>query len=138
MSWLLSSLAFYLFIQVPEVGLHFVEIKGEKFKVELAANMKDWAKGLMHREKLGPREGMLFISTTEKHRNFWMKNTYISLDIVFLSADKKIVHIARNTKPLSERLIPSKKPAQYILEVRAGTAAELGWEEGDSVSFDLN
>lgn len=101
--------------------------------LEAAVKSAEWQKGLMNRESLAAKEGMIFIGTEERYRSFWMKNTYIPLDIIFLDKDFKIVHIAKNTTPLSEASISSLAPAQYIVELNAGSADDLAWKVGDQL-----
>lgn len=101
--------------------------------LEVAAKSAEWQKGLMNRESLAALEGMIFLGTEERYRSFWMKNTYIPLDIIFLDKDFKIVHIAKNTTPLSEASISSLAPAQYIVELNAGSADDLAWKVGDQL-----
>lgn len=112
-----------------------VKIGDILFQVEVVKTPREWEKGLMFREKLGDREGMLFYGTDEIKRTFWMKNTPLSLDIIFISKALRIVHIASETTPLSEKTIPSEKPAQYILEIKGGRAHALGIKPGDAVTF---
>lgn len=92
-------------------------------------------RGLMYREKLGLNEGMLFVGERERPQSFWMKNTLISLDIIFISKARRIVSIGQNAKPLSEDLIPSDGPAQYVLEILGGQAKALKFKAGDAVEF---
>ncbi|MBI2463698.1 DUF192 domain-containing protein [Candidatus Peregrinibacteria bacterium] len=105
---------------------------------EVADTSEKRAKGLMYRENLPDEMGMLFIFEEAGIRNFWMKNTLIPLDIIFLSSDKKIVGISNNVQPCSDDFCPyisSEEPAQYVLEVRGGFAAENSIEVGDTVQF---
>jgi hypothetical protein len=138
-SWLLvGSFIFWggdLQAKPPLKSSPQVEIRNQKFTVELARSPEEWRRGLMFRDHLGSREGMLFISNTERPQSFWMKNTPLSLDIIFISSDRRIVAIARETQPLSEKPILSGLPAQFVLEVRAGTARALKWSIGDRVEF---
>jgi len=113
----------------------FIRVKEEYIQVELAIEPQEWARGLMYREKLGDHEGMLFISDHEEPRSFWMKNTLIPLDIIFISADREVVRIAERTVPLSEEGIPSGEPAQYVLEIKGGQASNLGIHIGDKLEF---
>lgn len=117
----------------------FVQVKGEKIQVELARSSQEWAKGLMFRKELGDRQGMFFVGSTQRPLSFWMKNTYVSLDIIYIDKNLKVVSIAENTKPLSEDPIPSEGPATHVLEVKAGVAKELGLKKGDSIKvlFEL-
>jgi len=90
------------------------------------------AKGLMYRkEPLGPNTAGLFIYNKPEMRSFWMKNTYIPLDIVFLDENGEIVGIHLNAKPESEESIESPAPAQYVIELDAGEASALALREGD-------
>jgi uncharacterized membrane protein (UPF0127 family) len=90
------------------------------------------AKGLMHRkEPLGPNAAGLFIYDKPEMRSFWMKNTYIPLDIVFLDENGEIVGIHLNAKPESEESIESPAPAQYVIELDAGQASALALRVGD-------
>jgi uncharacterized membrane protein (UPF0127 family) len=107
------------------------------FSVELAANDEDRTRGLMYRKELPEGRGMLFDFKTEQPVEFWMRNTYVSLDIIFIRGDGRILRIAENTEPLSERLIPSGGPVRGVLEVVAGTARKLGVAPGDKVAHPI-
>jgi uncharacterized membrane protein (UPF0127 family) len=108
-----------------------------QFTVEVALTEADKAHGLMYRRDLPEGRGMLFDFFREGTLSFWMKDTYVSLDIIFIRADGRIRRIAANTTPLSERLIPSGGPVRAVLEVRAGTAARLGIVPGDRVVYPI-
>ncbi|NWG45970.1 MAG: DUF192 domain-containing protein [Alphaproteobacteria bacterium] len=101
--------------------------------VEVADTPETRSRGLMWRRSLVPDRGMLFEFEAERPLSFWMKNTYIPLDIVFIAADGRVVHIARATVPHSLEPIPSGAPAAGVLEVSAGTADRLGLAPGDRV-----
>jgi uncharacterized protein len=103
------------------------------FQVEVASDDKARERGLMFRTSLAPDAGMLFDFRGEGYRNFWMKNTPLSLDIVFIRADGTISTIAANTMPYSEAPIPSSEPVQAVLEINGGRAAELGIAPGAKV-----
>ncbi|MEO9528664.1 DUF192 domain-containing protein [Roseibium sp.] len=105
-----------------------------RFQVEVAASDRERAMGLMFREEMGPDTGMLFVFESEDQRYFWMKNTPLPLDIIFIGADGAIVSIAAGTTPFSTDTIPSGKPARFVLELNAGRAAELGIKAGDTAS----
>ena len=116
-------------------GKPYVEIKGNAFQVEIARSSNEWQKGLMFRERLGPREGMFFWGAHERPQSFWMKNTLVPLDIIYISKDLKIVSIQKNAVPLSEKSLPSLGPATHVLEVVAGTSDHLGFKPGDKVEL---
>jgi uncharacterized membrane protein (UPF0127 family) len=107
------------------------------FLVEVALTEADQARGLMFRRELSMGTGMLFGFVRDREAGFWMKNTYVSLDLIFIRADGRILRIAANAKPLSERLIPSRGPVRGVLEVLAGTAARLNIAPGDRVVHPL-
>ncbi|HYC64365.1 MAG TPA: DUF192 domain-containing protein [Reyranellaceae bacterium] len=104
-----------------------------KFDVELALNDEQRARGLMFREKLGPYEGMLFDFQREQPVSFWMKNTLIPLDMIFIAADGTIRHIHANAVPKSEETIPSTHPVRGVLEINGGSSRLLGIKPGDKV-----
>ncbi len=108
--------------------------KEHVFTVEVASNDIERGRGLMYRTEMAEDAGMLFVFEGEGDRYFWMKDTPLSLDIIFLSADGTIVRVADNTTPFSEKIIPSRAPAKYVLEVLAGTSKRLGFAEGDKVA----
>ena len=105
----------------------------ERFDVEIANSPEERAKGLMFRESLGTREGMLFEFDELRPVAFWMKNTLIPLDMLFLGPDGTIVGIAAQTEPLSEKPIGSPMPVKAVLELPGGTAEALGIAVGDRV-----
>lgn len=103
------------------------------FMVEIADTDADRAQGLMYRRHLAADHGMLFDFGKAETVTMWMQNTYIALDMIFIRADGSIARIARNTEPLSTRVISSGEPVPFVLEVVAGTASRLGLEPGDRV-----
>jgi uncharacterized membrane protein (UPF0127 family) len=107
------------------------------FTVEVVATDEERAKGLMFRRELPEGRGMLFDFRRERPVAFWMKNTYVPLDMIFIRADGRILRIAENTEPMSESLVPSGGPVLGVLEVIAGTAKKLGIEPGDRVSYPI-
>jgi hypothetical protein len=104
------------------------------FAVELATTDAERARGLMFRKDLPEGRGMLFDFEHDAPVTFWMHNTYISLDMIFIRGDGRILSIAENTKPMSDRLIPSGGPVRAVLEVIAGTAQKFGIAPGDHVA----
>lgn len=101
------------------------------FQVEIADTEAERAQGLMYRRSMGPDDGMLFDFQSEKQNYFWMKNTYIPLDMLFISQDGTIAAIASDTTPLSEDPVGPGVPTLAVLELNAGRAAELGIRPGD-------
>jgi len=87
----------------------------------------------MFRKKLGSREGMLFFYEREQHISMWMRNTYISLDMIFINADGSVHRIQENTEPFSEEVILSGDTVLAVLEVSAGISREIGLRPGDSI-----
>ncbi len=108
--------------------------KTHEFTVEVAVTAPERSRGLMFREEMAADHGMLFIFEQEGDRYFWMKNTPLPLDIIYIDAAGRIVSIAADTTPFSEQTIPSGAPAKYVLELNAGTSAESGIKVGDTVS----
>ena len=104
-----------------------------RFRAELADTKELQARGLMHRTELGPDDAMLFPSEQPTARSFWMKNTPISLDIIFIGLDGRISNIAAMAEPYSEEQIYSIGSASAVLEIAGGRAAELGIAPGDRV-----
>jgi uncharacterized membrane protein (UPF0127 family) len=109
--------------------------KSHAFRVELAQTVDQQQKGLMFRTAMGADEGMLFPSPTPEPRSFWMKNTVIPLDIVFIGPDHLISNIAASAVPYSLDPIPSSGPAIAVLELNGGRTAELGIEPGARVTW---
>lgn len=107
------------------------------FTVEVAADPKSQERGLMFRTAMAPDAGMLFDFHTPSLQTFWMKNTPLSLDMLFIRADGTISTIAANTIPYSEDLIPSSEPVRAVLEINGGRAAALGIEPGEKVHADI-
>lgn len=108
-----------------------------KFDIELALDDAQRARGLMFREKLGPYDGMLFDFHQEAPVSFWMKNTLIPLDMVFIAADGTIRHVHANAVPLSTDTIPSEFPVRGVLEINGGSARLLGIKPGDKVKHAI-
>ena len=107
----------------------------EKLTIEIADNEAETTQGLMYRRTMPDSCGMVFIFGDSQPRNFWMKNTYLPLDILFLDESKKIVTIQANRTPFSEEQIPSFEDAKYVLEVNAGYCKRKGIEKGDLVKW---
>ena len=112
---------------VTRTGVH-------AFSVELATNAAERAVGLMNRKELPEGRGMLFDFHDDQPVQFWMHNTYIPLDMIFIAGDGRVVRVAENAKPMSDDLIPSGRPVRAVLEVIGGTARKFGIAPGDRVS----
>jgi len=119
--------------------LTFISAKGKIISgidIELADNESAHAMGLMFRTKMEEKQGMLFIFQTEEEHSFWMKNTIIPLDIIFLNAKKEIIKIHKSTAPYQEEPgYESGKPAMYVIEVNAGYCDKFNIEEGCKINF---
>ena|SRR5690242_11785861 len=107
------------------------------FTVEIADTEAAREKGLMYRRALPEGTGMLFDFHQEQEVAFWMQNTYIPLDMIFIRGDGRILRIAENTEPMSTRQIPSGGPVRAVLEVIAGTSRKLGIAPGDRVAHPI-
>ena len=107
------------------------------FAVEIADTEEARAKGLMFRKSLPEGQGMLFDFHKEQEVGFWMQNTYIPLDMIFIRRNGTISRIAENTQPLSTKIVPSGGPVLAVLEVAGGTARKLGIAPGDKVAFPI-
>ncbi len=105
------------------------------FNVEVARTREEMARGLMNRTELAADAGMVFLFEDEDYRSFWMKNTLIPLDIIFIGKDGLIRHIHPMALPLDETSIPSGAPAAAVLEINGGKAQELGIAVGDKVTY---
>lgn len=107
----------------------------QRINVELARTAEEQAKGLMFRTSLAPDAGMLFEFGSDSPRSFWMKNTVIPLDMIFIRSTGEIVAIRENAVPYSLKPIAPPEPAAHVLEVNAGTSKRLGLKIGDHVSI---
>lgn len=106
-----------------------------KIDIEVADKDSSRIKGLMYRTKMDENQGMLFIFPKEEIQSFWMKNTYISLDIIYVNNEKEIVKIYKNTIPRSVNSLPSEKKSQYVVEVNGGYTDRYNIKEGDKINF---
>lgn len=106
------------------------------FRLEVADTEGAREKGLMYRRSLDKDRGMLFVFPVEEVQHFWMKNTYIPLDMVFISKDLTVVGVAENARPLTETLVWVPAPSQYVVELNAYTARARGIHKGTKVRFD--
>lgn len=106
-----------------------------KLDVELAVTPADQAKGLMFRKSMDDNAGMFFLFEMDETRHFWMRNTLIPLDMIFIDNKFVVVDIHRNAQPLDETVISSRKPARYVLEVNAGKADRCHIKNGSKVKL---
>lgn len=107
--------------------------------VEIAADDENRAQGLMYRDQLRPGTGMLFLFAEEGEYPFWMKNTRIALDMIWIDSNKRIAHIAHDVPPCQIEDCPSYPPhaqARYVLEVAGGVAKQHGLKDGDVLKFE--
>ncbi|NRD90262.1 DUF192 domain-containing protein [Sphingopyxis sp. BSNA05] len=128
-------------LPVSEAGLRQVPLSvrtadgRHNFVVEVAESGAEQAQGLMFRTRLAPDKGMIFPFPQDRIASFWMKNTVIPLDIIFVRRDGTIESIAANTPPYSLESVRSNEPVGAVLEIAAGRAAELGIGPGDTVTW---
>ena len=109
--------------------------KTHAFVVEVARSPDQQEQGLMFRQSLGDSAGMIFPYDPPQVASFWMKNTLIPLDMIFIRQDGTIATIAENTVPMSLELVPSVEPVVAVLEIAGGRSAELGIKAGDKVNW---
>ncbi len=118
------------------IPLTITTLKGpHAFRVEVARTPAEQAKGLMFRTEMGPDEGMLFPYATPQVLSFWMKNTVLSLDLVFIDEQHRIINIAENAVPYSEQSILSAAPGVAVLELNGGRTRQLGIVAGNKVDW---
>lgn len=130
----LNNKAAYSFTKEGE--LSFTDNKGDsiaQIDVEIADDDEQRSTGLMFRDKMSENQGMLFLFDSEIPQAFWMKNTILPLDIIFVNAKMEIVKIHKNAEPYSEKSLPSEKPSQFVVEVNAGYCEKFGIKEGDKI-----
>ena len=118
---------------------HWVELNGQRFEVEVADDDSERARGLMFRDTMDADRGMLFIHEREMPLAYWMKNTKLSLDILYFDNERKLVSQQRDVPPCSSGNrcppYPSDEPARYVLELNAGQAAKMDLKDGTELSF---
>jgi uncharacterized protein len=141
-AWLAAAaLCFIALAPAQAAGHATIEIVSgsgvHAFDVQLATNDAERERGLMFVKSLPEGQGMLFDFKRDQPVSFWMHNTYIPLDMLFIAGDGRVMHIAENAKPLSDALIPSQYPVRAVLEVIGGTVEKLGIKTGDRVSGSI-
>ena len=125
-------------LKVSEVGTVIIEAAGRtaRVKAEVVRSFEDQRKGLMHRKALCASCGMLFIYPRQENHTFWMKNTFIALDMIFVSDEKRVVGAVENAEPLSEESLSVDKPSRFILEVNGGFVKKHGVKVGAMVRWE--
>lgn len=116
-------------------------VSGEKthvFNVDIAATTQEKMQGLMFVESLPEDRGMLFVETTPRVVSMWMKNTLIALDMLFVGADGRIVHIEHRAKPQTLRTRTAGVPVMAVLELAGGVAETYGIKEGDRLTWQIS
>lgn len=140
----LTALLLLLALLLPLAGCatdagRWVELRGERYAVEVAADDAARTRGLMFRDSMPSGNGMLFIHDREEPQAYWMKNTRIALDILYFDAQRRLVSQQRDVPPctLGDGCppYPSSGPALYVLELNAGEARRIGLEDGDEMRF---
>jgi len=137
-AFLLGGLFFFIYKNNKKDQVCF---KDNCFKVELAKTDEERMQGLMFRKSLEKNRGMLFIFPGEGIYSFWMKDTLIPLDIIWINQNKEVVFISENTQPCKEDpcpLISPDKKAKYVLEINSGISKEIGLKVGDRLEFNIN
>jgi len=104
-----------------------------RFEIELATTPDQLHQGLMFRDHLADNAGMLFLLGNEQIANFWMRNTFVALDLLFIGRGGRVVNIRHDAVPGSSALLASEKPVVAVLEIKAGLSARLGIRPGDKV-----
>jgi hypothetical protein len=134
-------------IDIKEIGhfrndgnLYFLDIKSQDtlalINIEIVKTQDEISRGLMYRDRLAEEQGMLFIFNDIKERTFWMKNTRIPLDILFIDEKKEILYIAEHTTPYSTNPIPGFYPSKYVIEVNAGFCKLRKIKAGNLIEFN--
>ena len=120
------------------IPLQIVTDSGTReYRIELAITPEEQARGLMYRQEMEADAGMLFPYDPPRSASFWMRNTYIPLDMIFIAPDGSIESVASNTIPLSTTPYPSRGPVKAVLELNGGEAERIGARAGDQVIYTL-
>jgi uncharacterized membrane protein (UPF0127 family) len=149
LSWLLLAIGILLIIFLPEYpgaspqpqNISWVCFGSSCFKVELALTPEQQAMGLMNRTHLDADKGMLFIFSQDGIYPFWMKNTLIPLDMIWMGSGGRVVFIAKDEQPCGPLECPAinpEVPARYVLEVNAGAAERIGLVEGEKIEIEIS
>lgn len=121
-----------------ELGTVLISVPGRTLRVtaEVVRSSKEQTRGLMYRKQLGAYHGMLFIYPDDDEHTFWMKNTYIPLDMIFIDAAMKVVGSVQNAEPLTLTTRTVGQPSRYILEVNGGFVQRHGVKPGAAITFE--
>jgi len=134
------GLILYSFSNDPDSVGSFVKINDKVINVEVSDNFQERLQGLMNRESMDENSGMIFIFEEEKQQTFWMKNTLIPLDLIFVNSNLEIVDIKKDFKPCEEDpciVYTSQAPAFYVIEVNAGYSDKNNIQIGDSIELTI-
>lgn len=137
---ILIPIVYHTFFNNPPLNSHEFEIKDQKYNLEIATTVPQKSKGLMDRTALCSNCGMLFIFDIALPQAFWMKNTLIPLDIIFLNKNGQVINIENaipqpNTPDFKLTIYKSSSPAKYVIELNAGTAKQLNLQPGDPINL---
>lgn len=122
--------------EIVDISFYDGDRKVSSFEAEVANSEKLRTQGLMNRDSLDKDKGMLFLFPDEETRYFWMQNTQIPLDIIYVNSKKRVVHIVENAEPYDLKLLSSREPAKYALEINAGLSKVQGIEKGQRMSIE--
>jgi len=122
-------------LAVRKLNVTTADGKTHAYTVELAQTQAQQAIGMMFRKDMPRNTGMLFPMSPARPASFYMRNTYLPLDIIFIGPDKRVLNIGANAVPLSENLVSSTGPVSAVLELRGGEAARIGLKPGDKVNW---
>ncbi len=146
--WFLTAAACLIFVfgafyayaankgNIQDINTAIIQTQSDKeyiFTLEIAQTPREQKTGLMHRKHMEQDAGMLFIFPKEAPQAFWMKNTYMPLDIYYINGAGRIDQIYRMTEPFSTKPLPSRNPALAVLEINGGLSDKLGIKEGDTI-----
>ncbi len=106
-----------------------------RLDAEYAKSAVDQNYGMMYRKSMDENMSMLFFRDRLERQSFWMQNTYVSLDIIYIDDELQVVSIQKNAEPLNTKSLPSTGPALYVLEVKGGLCDKIGFEKGDKIYF---
>jgi len=133
-----SEEVYYMFQKEGELIISdSTNVRKAAIDIEIADTDYERQLGLMKRLSMNEKQGMLFIFPVEERQSFWMRNTLISLDMIFINSNKKIITIHKNTKVLSEQSYPSTAPAQFVLEVKAGFTDKYNIQIEDKIDWTV-